>query len=1152
MILTDYLLRETQLKNIINKDNITLSNSNDNYNIMMIASDFLQDKKSLFIVLPNLFLAQKYYDELINILPEDDILFYPADELITAEMLISSGDFKFERINTITALLKSNKKRIIITHLNGAIKFQFSKNKWQQSFLSLKINDTLDINDLVKKLISLGYQSVYTTTKSGQFSKRGSILDIFPLNYSEPVRLDFFGDDIENIKVYDIDTQISKSTVNEVEILPFTEMIYTNDQLEEAINKFNFFLKENKFSNDELEKFNKDLFDLTERNNLDMLTRYIGFFTDDKQTIFEYVENKKIYVVDQLKLINGFDTVIKDLEEFCSGIGGYNLLKLDYFLTINKLFEFNNITYIEGLNSSKKNAIDIFSKETISYHSDQKMIVSDLKKFVHDKVVIIFIKNPTRLDRFKETCLDNSIYYALVKDAKDINKGKVNIISDEYSPSFELMNEHILILNEKSIFETTHEQRKIKYKSIYSNSTKISKYDELAIGDYVVHYDYGIGRYLGLKTMENNNVKRDYIHVSYAKGDALYIPIEQINLIQKYGASDVSAPKLTTLGGTEWAKAKQKVKTRVHEISEKLIKLYAARQMAQGFQYPIDLPEQAIFEADFPYELTDDQQQAVNDIKEDMESSKPMDRLVCGDVGYGKTEVALRAAFKAVLSGKQVAVLAPTTILSRQHYHTFKNRMDKFGIDVELLNRFVSTKKQNEVIEKVKKGQTDVIIGTHRILSEEIKFKDLGLLIIDEEQRFGVTHKEKIKELKVNVDTITLSATPIPRTLQMSIIGIKDLSMIETPPKNRYPVQTYVLERNDTIIKEAIEREMARGGQIFYMYNVVEDIELVAAKIHKLVPEARVCVGHGKLSKDQLEKVLCDFIDKEYDVLVCTTIIETGIDMPDTNTLIIHDADRLGLSQLYQLRGRVGRSNKIAYAYLMHQPKKILTELAEKRLQAIKELTELGSGFKIAMRDLAIRGSGDLLGEDQSGFVESVGLEMYMKILEDEIKERRGEKIEEKPIEPPDISLSNVYASRHIDNKYINNEDVKIEIHKKIDYLKTISEMESLKKELIDRFGFFDETLEFYMYEKLFKNLCKEFDIEKIDHNRNNQVILFMSKKRSDKADGNKLFMLANKINKDIKLNYFNKQIQIQIDRKNYPNNSWMIPLVIYLDELKK
>lgn len=627
-----------------------------------------------------------------------------------------------------------------------------------------------------------------------------------------------------------------------------------------------------------------------------------------------------------------------------------------------------------------------------------------------------------------------------------------------------------------------------------------------------------------MKTIDNKGIKRDFLFVMYGEGSSLYIPLEQISSIMKYASKDVEGIHLHEIGSTAWARTKAKVRKRVHDISGELIKLYAARQNAKGFEFLPDTTEQIQFEADFLYELTPDQKNAIQAVKHDMESSRPMDRLICGDVGYGKTEVALRAAFKAVYSGKQVAMLAPTTILANQHYRTFKDRMEEYGVRVELLNRFVPASKQTQIIHDLKQGGVDIVIGTHRLLSKEIIYKDLGLLIVDEEQRFGVSHKERIKELKVNVDCITLSATPIPRTLQMSVIGLKDLSMIETPPKNRYPVQTYVLERNDRIIVDAIEKEISRGGQVFYLYNYVDSIEDIASHLGQLLPMARICIGHGKLSKDQLENRIRDFIDHKYDILLCTTIIETGIDMPDTNTLIIHDADRLGLAQLYQIRGRVGRSNKIAYAYLMYEPRKALTPEAEKRLETIKEFNELGSGFKIAMRDLSIRGSGDLLGEEQSGFVESVGLDMYLKILNEEIHSTAPSQEE-----LTDKSITTPLVSRTISTNYIENEDVRIEIHKKIDKLKSLKQLEELESELLDRFGKVEEELFLYMYEKLMKNYCKKLEIAKIDMTNSRYYDFVFSEEKTNQLDGNFLFTEMLKF-KNLKLTYKSNVIHILLE----------------------
>ena len=619
----------------------------------------------------------------------------------------------------------------------------------------------------------------------------------------------------------------------------------------------------------------------------------------------------------------------------------------------------------------------------------------------------------------------------------------------------------------------------------------------------------------------------DYIHIAYKGDDSLYIPIENIKLIQKFIGSEGTKPRLNKLGGAEWTKTKQKVRKKIKDIADKRIKLYAAREEAKGFAFSKDTDLQNDFEADFPYQETVDQLKAIEDIKKDMESTMPMDRLLCGDVGYGKTEVALRAAFKAVLDNKQVAYLAPTTVLTRQHYYTFKDRLDKHGIKVELLNRFITKAKQRKILEQIKLGNVDIVIGTHRILSKDILFSDLGLLIIDEEQRFGVEHKEKIKEIKVNIDVLSLSATPIPRTLQMAIMGVKSMSLLETPPANRYPIQTYVLERNETITRDAIYRELARDGQVFYLYNKVEDINIIANKIQRLVPEAKVCFAHGKMSRIKLENVIESFLDKEFDVLVSTTIIETGIDIPNANTLLIHDSDRLGLSQLYQIRGRVGRSDRIAYSYLMYTKNKQLNDEAVKRLKVIKEFTELGSGFKIAIRDLSIRGAGDILGSEQSGFMDSIGIDLYLEMLKDEIAIQRGEKVD-----PDEISTTptiKVQVNKFIDDNYVANDFIKIEIHRKIANIQSRENIDSLIDELKDRFGIPSKEIILYMYEKLFEYLAKEKGIEKIRETKNN-VTFILSKEHSSNINGEYLFMKANDISKFIRFTYRLDKLNIIID----------------------
>lgn len=1141
MNIFDYFYNIESVGTILNKNKYKIANTCDDYNVMLVATDFYKGDKSIFVVLPNLYNAQKYYDSLANYVNEEDVLFFPADELVSAEMVAATGDFLFERIQTLYTLLQG-KKKIIVTNMHGAIKYEMNKSIWESSIFSLKTNDSIDLTKLCNKLIKLGYEPVYTTVKTGEFSKRGSIVDIFPLGYSNPVRLDFFGDEIDTIKEYNIDTQRSANKVDEINILPVSEFIYDNNDYGIAKDKILAFMDSFKLSEIEASTYKQDLFKLEQHKSLDTLSRYLGFFDDNISTVFDFVDNKRIYIIDPVKSKEGYDHLVLDLNEYCGRIGGYSIANMKMFKDFNLLISTANIQ-IEGLRSLGNVDYQVYAKEIAPYKANQKQILADLNKYKNQKILIVSIKDENRYKRLNEYLLENDVFVNNLDNIFLIKRGMINIVRADL-PTFELLYDDFILINESAIFDVTYAPRRVKYKSIYKNAVKISKYDELCIGDYVVHYDHGIGKYLGIKTIKSDDIERDFLYVMYAKGSGLYIPLEQISNIMKYASSDVEGVVLHEIGSTTWAKTKARVRKRVHDISDKLIALYAARSQATGFKYPEDSIEQAQFENDFEYELTPDQKKAIDAIKSDMESPRPMDRLVCGDVGYGKTEVAMRAAFKAVYGGKQVCVLAPTTILARQHYLNFKNRMEEYGIRVELLSRFVSAKLQKKTIEDLQKGGVDVVIGTHRVLSDEIKYKDLGLLIVDEEQRFGVTHKEKIKELKVNVDCITLSATPIPRTLQMSVMGIKDLSMIETPPKNRYPIQTYVLERNDRIITDAIERELSRGGQVFYLYNYTESIELQAAKIKSLVPDARICVGHGKLTKDQLESVISKFINKEYDVLLCTTIIETGIDMPDTNTLIIHDADRLGLSQMYQIRGRVGRSNKIAYAYLMYEPRKVLTPEAEKRLETIKEFNELGSGFKIAMRDLSIRGAGDILGEEQSGFVESVGIDMYLKILDEEINKKTSD--DKKTI---DSSINTPMASRTIKESYINNDDIRISIHKKIDKLESIDDMDELIKELEDRFGSVDDDLLIYMYEKIMKAYCKKLDVYKIDKKNRRYLNFIFTKEASDSVDGMKLFSKATNY-KFISLTYLNREIHILLEIQGRAKIDYFKDICQYFKEI--
>lgn len=1120
-----------------------LKNQNMNFMITYAVCDFLRSKRSVLCVLPTLYEAERAYSMASQMLDENKVLFFPADELLAAQMIDVEGDFKYERINTLISLLDKS-DYLVVTNLTGSLKLNQSHELWRDLIFSINKTSIIDEKKLYSSLNRMGYHFSYTVTKTGEYSHRGSIIDIFPLNYSQPIRIDLFGDEIDTMKYFDVESQRSGEALDEFKIAPVSELLYNDEDLELALKKLNQFVYDKKPSEYELEKINKDIENLTTHSHVDNLTRYAKFFSP-VESIIDFMNNPLIYLIDYKKCEDSYQRMIKDIKDYCDNLEGRFLFDLDYFKKFDELVAASSVL-AEGVVNVFSTGIDYEISIPDDLKANEEAIIKYLNQNYKKYTIIITIQNQIRFEHLKQTLLDNHFSYEMIRNDKEVEEGKINILLNDYLPSFKSNSLKLIVLNEATLFNIKYEPRKTKYKSVYKNTSKISHYDELEIGDYVVHFDYGIGIYRGLQMLETSGIKRDYIKVEYDNGDNLYVPLEQISSLEKYNAGDAKNIKLSTLGTKKWSQAKEKVRRKLQDISQGLIKLYANRSASVGYAFTPDSPDQVLFEADFGYELTPDQKKAIIEIKREMESNRVMDRLVCGDVGYGKTEIALRAAFKAVCSGKQVAVLAPTTILSRQHYFTFKNRMERFGVRVDLLNRLQKPSQIKSTKEGLLSGEVDVVIGTHKLLGKDIKYKDLGLLIIDEEQRFGVTQKEKIKEIKLNVDAITLSATPIPRTLQMSMMGIKTLSMLETPPKNRYPVQTYVLERNELIIKDAIEREMTRHGQIFYMYNFKDTIYDVAHHLQALVPDCRICVGHGGMDKEELEGIITDFIDKKYDMLVCTTIIETGIDIPDANTLIVHDANRLGLSQLYQLRGRVGRSDKIAYSYLMYEPNYILSDQALKRLDTIKEFNELGSGFKIAMRDLSIRGAGDILGDEQSGFIETVGLETYLHILDEELHKVKNPY--ELPAKPKDPSLTKAYANRFISSDYINNEDVKIEIHKRIAKIKRLSDLYDLQSELLDRFGKYDKELDVYMHEMLLNKLCDTLEIKKILDTKS-QMILFMSQSMSAKMDGNKMFELATSMSKNLVLNYYNKQIEITINKIG-DSKDYLITLSSFLDKL--
>jgi len=1116
-----------------NEKTVYLKHSHDVYDVYMVTKLFHEVHETIFVVCPNLYEAQKYYDLFNQINDEQDILFYPTDETLTFMMALGSPEFRSERLYTIKQLM-TQKPFIVVLTQHGLSQRQLTPQDYQESVKTLKKGETASLEGLVRYLIYSGYDRVYTVEKPGEFSVRGHIVDIYSLNDEHPFRLDFFGDEIDEIKHFNVETQRSFEQLESIEIAPMHELFYTDEMKELAIKRINKFFSKEVLSHREEAKLDEDIEHIAQRNQLDGLGIYMSFFNVEKTHILSFSNKHRLIYVNVEKMKLNQEQTEEDLKTYAMTMSGSAFLKLPFRLEFSELIELKHIE-IDHLGFNQDKGIDLKVSKINEYQGNLLLFYHDMVTYSKAYRIYILCKTKSFEMEIKSFLMNQKEkIYSEIGDEPGFY-----VLGIEGYGSFIAHQEKIVILDEVQIF-SRRMRKAIKYRSVLNQSSKIRTTDDLNVGDYVVHYDYGIGRYVGLKTMELSGEKRDYLQIVYLNEESLYVPMDQIDMVLKYATHDGMKPKLSKMGGKTWNKTKTNVRMKIKDLSDRLIKLYATREKTEGFKFEPDNEMQLQFERDFLYEPTRDQVKTIIETKSDMETQKPMDRLICGDVGFGKTEVAMRAAFKAVLNQKQVLYLVPTTVLARQHYYTFKDRFEKYGANIALMSRFVTTKQQNETLKKLSKGYVDVVIGTHRLLSKDIVFKDLGLLIVDEEQRFGVEHKERIREIKQNVDTLTLSATPIPRTLQMSLLGLKDLSMIETPPMNRYPVQTYVVERHDALVKEAIMREIARGGQVFYLFNRVQGMEGMVKRLQRLVPEARIGYAHGKMNRTQLESTLSDFIEHEFDVLVSTTIIETGVDIPNTNTLIIHEADRLGLSQLYQIRGRVGRSDRIAYAYLLYDPGKLINDEAKKRLSAIKDFTALGSGYKIALRDLSIRGAGDILGAEQSGFVDSVGVELYMKLLEEAIT---GETMDQKK----PTQIDEVFAARHVDQAYVSEDSARIEIHKRISELNHIEDVEDLKDELTDRYGTLDVDLILYMYEKLYKKLAYKFGVQKTMVGAYTTTLM-LSQEASQQLNGQSLFRKASAFDPKIDLKYERRHIYLTMNTQKTKAH-WLYLFAKFLDE---
>lgn len=1069
---------------------------------LYIYDSFIKYNKGILVVASELYEANLLFEYLSKY--TDKVLFFPMDDFLTSEAISVSPEFKAERIDSLNKLINDD-KYIVVTNLMGYLRYLPLPSLWKDSNVNISVNCDYDRDSLLNKLYNMGYIRNVLVNETGNIGVRGYVIDIFPIMEENPVRIEFWGDTVTSIKYFDVDTQRSISEIDNICIYPFTEFLLDDYSID--------FINSQKY-----------------------LANY-----GSVASIYDYINDGICFFSDYNLILNSYSTLVDTIMDYDANYSAD--IKTNYMNSFTDIVIKHSVYIMNFDNVVNKSVKSLkFSINNIeNYDNNYEKLKSDLLNYVkNNKTVIICVLDKNMASKISDYLEIDDIIYT---DECNIINGKINLIIKSIPRGFIYGN--YIVISDVDIFSLGNTVK--KYKSKFKTGTRTSNILDINKGDFVVHEMFGIGIYDGLVTIPKNGMKKDYLKIIYADDDILYIPVENIDRISKFSGKDGVGVKLNSLSNDNWQKKKGKVKAKLESIADDLLKVSADRELKVGFAFKKDDENQKMFDSGFVYTETPDQIKSINDIKREMESSKPMDMLLCGDVGYGKTEVAFRAMFKAVDSGKQVAYLCPTTILSNQQYTSCIERFKDFPVRIELLNRFVDKSRQKKIIDDLEKGLVDIVFGTHRLLSNDVKYKDLGLLVIDEEQRFGVTHKEKIKQYKSTVDVLTLSATPIPRTLQMSMSGVRSLSLIETAPQERYPIQTYVLEENNLVIKDAIYKELSRNGQTFILYNNVNNIETKVNEFRSLVPEAKIDYAHGQMNKVTLENKMNNFINNKFNVLVCTTIIETGIDIPNVNTLIILDADRFGLSQLYQIRGRIGRSNKIGYAYLMYGKNKFLTDTAIKRLDVIREFTELGSGFKIAMRDLSIRGAGDILGREQSGFIDSIGIELYLKMLNEAVRKSKGEKIIEEDTKKNDKPL--IEVSTHISDSYISDVELKILIHKKINEVKDETTLNDIRDELSDRFGKISEEMEIYMYEEWFEKIAKSLGINKVVTMKNN-IDIELPCELSSKIDGERLFNDAYSISKMFRFLYKDSSIHIILDTIKLEKH-FLIYLIELLEKIK-
>ena len=1105
-----------------------------------INSIYESTDKPIVIVTHSDIEAKNIYEDLNFYLT--NVYYFPAKEVVFYNVDAISGDLRWARLNVIKEILSPGRK-VVVTSIDAFASRYTPRKLFNEYKFTIKLGEEVELKEILDLLISSGYERVEMVEGKGECSLRGGLLDVFPPDSLYPYRIELFGNEVDSIRTFNTESQRSIEKVNKVDIFPAREIILNSEIIDEASGRISQELNKaiaNNKGSQVAEKLStivkKNIETLQQTHSFETIDSYINLFYKPCESFFDYLEDYIFILDDKVRSFGKLDSTYFEFKENYSvflergdilPIQGELLLEKEE--VVDNLERKVNLT-LDALPKNFENlkpiaTVEFQQSSLTNFQGQLDLLVEDiLQKKAEGYKILILSGTRTRGERLVDTLRDRGVESSYKDIVDSIAFGEVVVTFGNLLKGFEYSEYKICVISDKEFFGEAKRKTRRKAKK-QKGVSKIKSFAELKPGDFVVHANHGVGVYKGIKQIDVNGHKRDYLDIVYDKGDKLYVPVDQLDLVQKYIGSEGKTLKVNKLGGGEWQKAKAKARKSINEIAQDLVKLYATRSAIKGYKFSKDTQWQREFEDEFPYEETPDQLTSLEEIKKDMESDKPMDRLLCGDVGYGKTEVAVRAAFKAVMDGKQVAFLVPTTILAEQHYKNLVKRFSDFPVKIDMISRFRSAKAQKETLQAVKEGNVDILIGTHRLVSKDIAFKDLGLLIVDEEQRFGVSQKEKIKNLKKNVDVLTLSATPIPRTLHMSLSGVRDISVIETPPEERYPIQTYVVEQNDQLIRDSILRELNRGGQVYFVYNRVESIDKIAAYVQKLVPEGKVSVIHGQMTERQLENELVSFMANESNILVCTTIIETGIDMPNVNTIIVYDADKMGLSQLYQLRGRVGRSNRIAYAYLLYTKDKVLTEVAEKRLKALKDFTELGSGFKIAMRDLEIRGAGNMMGSAQHGHMAAIGYDLYCRMLEDTVKLIKGE-IDKEPIE----TTVDLKVDAYIPGTYIEDEIQKIEVYKKIAAIESMDDYRDIKDELEDRYSEIPDSVYNLMDIAYIKSRAKILMIEEIKETPNEVIFKFA---KEDKGHTKIYKYLLNKYKDNVCLKFGN-EAQFSFKMVNY------------------